>query len=254
MYLGDVMANIHSAISFGLVNIPIVYNPIIKNNDTSFNQLHKKCGTRIRYQKYCEHCKKIVKEADLIKGYEYEKGEYVTFTKEELSNMQVDSKDTIEIISFVPENEIDPFYYEKSYILTSPKKSKAYSLFLEVLNKSKKIAVAKTSIGSKFYYVLLRFYEGNILMSTMYFEEEVNIPEATIESKFTKKELELAMELVNHLSGHFEPENYQDDYQNQIKEAINEKIEGKPIKKKVKKERPSMKDLVTSLQKSLEVS
>lgn len=248
------MANVHSAISFGLVNIPIVYNPIIKNNDTSFNQLHKKCGNRIHYQKYCEHCKKNVKEIDLIKGYEYRSGEYVTFTKEELANMQVDSKDTIEIISFVPANEIDPFYYEKSYILTSPKKSKAYSLFLEVLNKSKKVAVAKTSIGTKFYYVLLRFFEGNILMSTIYFEEEVNIPEATVESKFTKQELDLALELVNHLSGHFEPTNYKDDYQNQIKEAINEKIEGKPIKKKTKKLRPSMKDLVTSLQKSLEVS
>lgn len=248
------MANVHSAISFGLVNIPIIYNPVIKNNDTTFNQLHKKCGNRIRYQKYCEHCKKLVKEIDLIKGYEYASGEYVTFTKEELSNMQVDSKDTIEIISFVPASEIDPFYYEKSYILTSPKKSKAYSLFLEVLNKSKKVAVAKTSIGTKFYYVLLRYYEGNILMSTIYFEEEVNIPEATIESKFTKQELDLAMELVKHLSGHFEPETYKDDYQNQIKEAINEKIEGRPIKKKTKKARPSMKDLVTSLQKSLEVS
>ena len=248
------MANLHSAISFGLVNIPVVYNPIIKNNDTSFNQLHKKCLKRIRYQKYCEHCKKIVHEADLVKGYEYEKGEYVTFTKEELSNMQIDSKDTIEIISFVPASEIDPFYYEKSYILTTPKKSKAYSLFLEVLNKTKKVAVAKTSIGSKFYYVLLRYFEGNILMSTIYFEEEINIPEATVESKFTKKELDLALELVKHLSGHFEPELYKDDYQNQIKEAINEKIEGKPIPKKVKTKRPSMKDLVTSLQKSLEVS
>ncbi len=248
------MANLHSAISFGLVNIPIVYNPIIKNNDTSFNQLHKKCLHRIRYQKYCEHCKKIVHEADLVKGYEYEKGEYVTFTKEELANMQIDSKDAIEIISFVPASEIDPFYYEKSYILTTPKKSKAYSLFLEVLNKTKKVAVAKTSIGSKFYYVLLRYFEGNILMSTIYFEEEINIPEATVESKFTKKELDLALELVKHLSGHFEPELYKDDYQNQIKEAINEKIEGKPIPKKVKVKKPSMKDLVTSLQKSLEVS
>ncbi len=248
------MANMHSAISFGLVNIPIVYNPIIKNNDTSFNQLHKKCLKRIRYQKYCEHCKKIVHEADLVKGYEYEKGEFVTFTKEELSNMQIDSKDSIEIISFVPSSEIDPFYYEKSYILTTPKKSKAYSLFLEVLNKTKKIAVAKTSIGSKFYYVLLRYFEGNILMSTIYFEEEINIPEATTESKFTKKELDLALELVKHLSGHFEPELYKDDYQNQIKDAIHEKIIGKPIPKRVKIKRPSMKDLVTSLQKSLEVS
>lgn len=247
------MANIHSAISFGLVNIPIVYNPVIKNNDTSFNQLHKKCLHRIRYQKYCEHCKKIVKESDLIKGYEYEKGEYVTFTKEELANMQIDSKDSIEIVSFVPENEIDSFYYEKSYILTPPKKAKAYSLFLEVLKKSKKVAVAKTSIGSKFYYVLLRYFEGNILMSTMYFEEEINIPDVASEAKFTKKELDLAMQLVNQLSDHFKPETYQDDYQKQIKEAIEEKIEGKPITKKEKKYKPSMKDLVTSLQKSLEV-
>ena len=247
------MANIHSAISFGLVNIPILYNPIIKNNDTSFNQLHKKCLNRIRYQKYCDRCKKVVKETELIKGFDYEKGEYVTFTKEELSNMQIDSKDTIEIISFVDPKEIPVYYYEKGYILTSPKKSKAYSLFLEVLNKSKKVAIAKTTIGSKFYYVLLRYFEGSILMSTIYFNEEVNIPDNNNEAKFTKKELDLAMALVSHLSGHFTPEDYQDDYQNQIKEAINKKIEGKPIKKKIRKKSSSMKDLVTSLQKSLEV-
>ncbi len=242
-----------SAISFGLVNIPIVYNPVIKNNDTTFNQLHKKCLNRIRYQKYCEHCKKIVKEADLIKGYEYEKGKYVTFTKEELANLQVDVKGTIEIISFVPENEISPYYYEKSYILTTPKKSKAYSLFLEVLKKTKKVAVAKTSLNSKFYYVLLRFFEGNILMSTIFFEEEVNIPEASVEASFSKKELDLAMQLVDHLSGHFQPNSYLDDYQNQIKEAIDKKVMGKPIAKKEIKKKASVKDLITSLQKSLEV-
>lgn len=247
------MANVHSAISFGLVNIPIVYNPIIKNNDTSFNQLHKKCLHRIHYQKYCDHCKKIVREPDIIKGYEYEKGEYVTFTKEELSNMQIGSKDIIEIISFVPETEIEPYYYEKSYILTTEKKSKAYSLFLEALKKSKKVAVAKTRVGSKFYYCLLKYRKGNILMSTLYFEEEINIPESSTEAKFTKKELDLALALINHLSDHFKPSEYKDEYQNGIKEAIEEKVMGRPIPKKEKKKTPKMKDLVTSLQKSLEV-
>ncbi len=245
------MAN--SAISFGLVNIPIIYNPVIKNNDTSFNQLHKKCLNRIHYQKYCDHCKKIVKEADLVKGYEYEKGEYVTFTKEELTNLQIEAKDSIEIISFVPESEIASYYYEKSYILTTPKKSKAYSLFLEVLRKTKKVAVARTTLNSKFYYVLMKYFEGNILMSTIYFEEEVNIPEAAAEVKYTKEELDLAMQLVNHLSGHFKPETYHDEYQNQIKEAIDKKIMGKPILKKTVKKKTSVKDLITSLQKSLEV-
>lgn len=254
MYVGDSMANIHSAISFGLVNIPIVYNPIVKNNDTSFNQLHKKCLHRIRYQKYCEHCKKTVTENELIKGYEYEKEKYVTFTKEELKNMQMDSKETIEIISFVPETEIEPFYYEKSYVLISPKKAKAYSLFLEVLKKSKKVAIAKTTIGSKFYYCVLRYFAGSILLSTIYYEEEINIPDTTLEMKFTKQEYDLAMQLVNQLNGHFTPEKYEDEYQKNIKEAINEKIDGHDIPKKAKKKKTSMKDLVTSLQKSLDVS
>lgn len=246
------MANINSAISFGLVNIPIVYNPIIKNNDTSFNQLHKKCLNRIHYQKYCQHCKKVVKEIELVKGYEYEKGHFVTFSKEELTNLQIDAKNSIEIVCFVPESEIKPYYYEKSYILTSPKKSKAYSLFLEVLKKSKKIAVAKTVLNSKFYYVLLRYFQNSILMTTIYFEEEVNIPEPLAAVKFSKEELNLAMKLVDQLSGHFKPEDYHDDYQDQIKKAIVKKIEGKPIAKKTKRKKATINDLITSLQKSLE--
>lgn len=252
IWLVNLMANMKSEISFGLVNIPVIYNPIIKNNDTSFNQLHKKCLNRVHYQKYCGYCKKILKEADIIKGYEYESDKYVTFTKEELSSMAIEGKGTIEIVSFVPENEIDSFYYEKSYVLQAPKKSKSFSLFLEVLKKSKRVAVAKTSLSSKFYYCLLRHYEGNILMSTLYFDEEVNIPEATVASKFSKEELDLAMKLVDHLSGHFTPQKYEDDYQNRIKAAIEKKIDGKPVPKGKVKKKGSVKDLMESLQKSLE--
>ncbi len=252
MISGDFMANINTTISFGLVNIPVVYNPVIKNNDTTFNQLHKKCLHRIHYQKYCSHCKKIVKEADLLKGYEYSKNEYVTFTKEELNNLTIDYRETLEIVAFVPASEIDPFYYEKSYILTTPKKSKAFSLFLEALKKSKKVAIAKTTLHSKFYYCLLSYFAGNILMSTIYFAEEVHIPDAQTEVKFSKQEMDLALKLINQLSSHFKPETYQDDYQNQIKQAIDDKINGKAIPKRTVKKKASVKDLLTSLQKSLE--
>ena len=74
------MPNIHSTISFGLVNIPVILNTVIKNNDISFNQLHKKCGSRIMYQKYCPHCRVILKESEIVKGYEYEKKEYIEFS------------------------------------------------------------------------------------------------------------------------------------------------------------------------------
>lgn len=246
------MANIKSAISFGLVNIPVVYNPVIKNNDITFNQLHKKCLHRIHYQKYCDHCKKQVKEAEIIKGYEFLKGEYVTFTKEELSGLHDYSKDVIEIISFVPETEINPYYYEKSYMLTTPRKSKAFSLFLETLKKSKRIAVGKTVLSTKFYYVLLRYLDGNILMSTIYFEDEINLPDASSDVKFTKQELDLALKLVDNLSGHFTPEEYVDDYQVSIKKAIDAKIDGKKVPKKRVAKTSVPKDLLTALQKSLE--
>jgi len=134
------MPTIHSNISFGLVNIPIIMNPLIKNNDTSFNQLHKKCLNRIQYVKYCPQCKIPLKENEITKGYEYEKGEYLTFEKEELDNLRPKNEKEIEIISFVPLSDIDPTYFEKSYVLETEKKSKAYynityNSYFKVVNK-----------------------------------------------------------------------------------------------------------------------
>lgn len=246
------MANIKSTISFGLVSIPVVYNPVIKNNDITFNQLHKKCLNRIRYQKYCEHCKKVVHEADIVKGYEYEKGEYVTFLKEELGSVSDYSKDIIDIVAFVPEAEIDAYYYEKSYILSTPRKSKAYSLFLEALKRSKRVAIGKTLLSTKFYYVILKYFEGNILMSTMYFYDEVNIPEAIEETKYSKQELDLAMKLIDNLSGHFKPEEYVDENYDNLKKVVDAKIDGKKVPKKKSRKHSTTKDLLVSLQKSLE--
>ena len=117
------MPNIHSNINFALVNIPIVMNPIIKNNDTSFNQLHEKCGNRINYIKYCSKCKTKIKEEEIIKGYEYERDKYITFSHDELNKLKPENEKTIDIISFIPLSEIDPIYFEKSYDLDADRKS-----------------------------------------------------------------------------------------------------------------------------------
>ena len=145
-----------TSISFGLVNIPVAINPIIKNNDISFNQLHKKCNSRIKYVKYCPHCKKEVKQADIIRGYEYQSDKYITLTDEEFDRLKSEDEKTIEVVGFINLNEVDPVYYEKSYVVTVNNKNKAYSLFKEALLKTKKVALAKTVIGTKFYYVILR--------------------------------------------------------------------------------------------------
>ena len=240
-----------TSISFGLVNIPVVINPIIKNNDVSFNQLHKKCLSRIKYVKYCPHCKNDVKQSDIIRGYEYEKDKYITISDEEFNNLKSEDEKTIEIVGFIDLKEIDPIYYEKSYDVSVNSKSKAYSLFKDALKVSKKCALAKTVIGTKFYYVILRLNENNIIMNTLYFQEEVMIPEAISDSKYTKKELDLAISLINSLKMKFDPFDLKDEYQDKIKEAINDKIDGKGIKKpKVKREK-SIKDLMTALEMSL---
>lgn len=245
------MPNIHSNISFGLVNIPIIMNPLIKNNDTSFNQLHKKCLNRIQYVKYCPQCKIPLKENEIIKGYEYEKGEYLTFEKEELDNLRPKNEKEIEIISFVPLSDIDPTYFEKSYVLETEKKSKAYLLFCEALKKTKKVALAKTVIGTKFYYCILRLTPYGIIMTTLFFEEEVNLEAKEFTEKMNEKELELAIKLIDSLKGKFEPQKYKDEYQNNIKEAINNKINGKAIKKTKTKSKKQISDLMEALEKSL---
>ncbi len=245
------MPNIHSNISFALVNIPVIINPIIRNNDTSFNQLHKKCLHQIRYIKYCPTCKKDIKESEIVKGYEYEKDNFLVFTKDEFNKIKPENEKEIEIVSFIDMNDVDPYYFEKSYVLNAENKSKAYKLFCEALKKTKKVALAKTIIGNKFYYCILRFRSFGILMTTLYFEEEVNVPEEDIEYNASEKELSLAVKLINNLKGKFEPEKYKDEYQNRIKEAIDDKLDGKSIKERKQKPKKQIDDLVKALEKSL---
>lgn len=245
------MPNMHSNISFGLVNIPIVLNPVIKNNDTSFNQLHDKCMHRISYVKYCPHCKKSIKETNIIKGYEYEKDKYVVFDKNELNSLKPENEKEIEIISFIPIKEIDPVYFEKSYILEKTGKGKSYFLFCEALKKTKLVALAKTVITSKFYYCILRFTEEKIIMTTLYFYEEVNLNNDIVKYKISDKELDLAIRLIESMKSSFEPKKYKDEYQDNIKNAINDKIDAKKIKKSKSKNKKAISDLMEALEKSL---
>ncbi len=240
-----------SAITFGLVNIPVNLNPAIKNNDTSFNYLHKKCLNRISYIKYCNHCKKNVNNNDLVKGYEYNTDKYVIFNDEDFEKIKSDEEKQIEIISFINIDEVDPIYFEKSYFLRTDGKNKAFSLFKKALTKSKKVALARTVIRDKTYYAILRFNEGNIIMTTLYYEEEIREYEETVEEKYTEKEMDLALKLIESMSGHFNPSEYVDDYQNKIKDAIDKKIDGKTIKKAKSKKTISVKNLMDALEKSL---
>ena len=245
------MAKNKTAISFGLVHIPVYFNKAIRNNDTSFNFLHKKCHEKIKYKKYCPTCNKEVKNEDLVKGYEYEKDEYVIFTEEDFEKIKTNEEKNLEILSFINFDEIDPIYFEKSYILEADKNNKAFNLFVYALSKSKKVALIKTVLNSKTYYAILRFDMNNIIMTTLYFEEEVNLFKKSIEKNFTDEELKMALKLIDNMNGNFEPSKFKDDYQERIEEAISLKVKGKKIKKPVQRKSKSVKDLMEALELSL---
>lgn len=241
-----------STISFGLVNIPVSLNPAILNNDATFNYLHKKCGERISYIKYCNHCKTEVHQKDLIKGYQYEKDEYVLFDDEDFDKLKSEEDKALEIIGFLDFKEIDPIYFEKSYLISTPKKNKAFALFSKALAKTKKVALIKTVLGTKFYYAILRLGMNGMIMTTLYFHEEVKEEEsAFVGSTFTQKEFDLAVKLIENMKITFTPEKYKDEYQAKVQDAITKKIEGKTIKTPRKKKKQSIHDLMDALEKSL---
>jgi len=245
------MPNIRNNISFGLVNIPVLLNPVIHNNDTSFNQLHKKCLNRITYQKYCPHCKVPLKESDIVKGYQYEKDEYLEFTKQELLELKPENDGEINIIGFVSLKEIDPCYFEKSYFLVPPKKSKAYTLFYKALGKMNMVALCKTVLHNKFYYAILRVHKEKIVLTTLYFEEELQSATVVPNAKIEAKELELAIKLMKSMVVHYEPQNYKDEYQEAIRLAIKDKLNGKKVKKRKNTTKKQVDDLMKALEKSL---
>ena len=175
----------------------------------------------------------------------------MVFSKEELNKLRPENEKEMEIISFVPLKEIDPAYFEKSYVINIEGKGKAYYLFCEALKKSKLVAIAKTVISSKFYYCVLRYMNNEIIMTTLYFEEEVNMPLDDASYKVDEKELNLALKIIESLKGKFEPQKYKDEYQDNIKKAINDKIEGKQVKGNKKNKKKRINDLMEALEKSL---
>ena len=246
--------NYQTAISFGLVHIPVIMNSAISNNDLTFNMLHKKCGNRLEYIRYCPSCKTKVKSTEIEKGFEYTKDNYVTLTEEDFDKLKANNDKIIEIIAFIDIKEIDPIYYDKSYTLIANKSSKSFNLFKEALRKSKKVALAKTYIRNKAYYAIIRLGFKNIIMDTLYYDEEIKVQEENKEKNYTDEELKLAIKLIENMTDTFTPEKYYDEYQENLKKAIDKKIHGKKIKASPKKNTKSINDLMEALEKSLKES
>ena len=244
-------------ISFGLVSIPTKMFTAASAGGVSFNQLHQKCGGRIKQQQICPTCNEVVERSALVKGYEFSKDQYVQFTEEELKNLEGETSRMIDIAEFVPLDQVDPIYFEKTYYLGPDKGGeKAYRLLTDAMKQSGRVALAKYVMRGKENLVLIRAANNGLMLHTMYFADEIRDfgeVDKGENAKLKPGEMELAQRLVNELASEkFKPEQYTDEYRTRVLEAVEAKVEGKQVTSLAPQaQRAQVIDLMDALKQSL---
>jgi DNA end-binding protein Ku len=247
------------SISFGLVSIPVKLFTATRSKSVSFNLLHGKDKSRIQQKIYCPVDDAIVDRSELVRGYEVEKGVYVTFTEEELEKLEAHEDHVVEISEFLPLAQVDAVYFENSYHLgCAPESARAYRLLTEAMAASQRVALAHYTMRNKEHLVLIRPYEGGLMLHTMYYADEL-VAGADVDrgqnAKINDRELDLAKRLIDDLTQKkFEPEKYHDTYRERVIEAAQRKVQGEEAISAAAPEQPRGKviDLMSALKASLE--
>ncbi len=242
------------SISFGLVNVPVRMYSAIEEKDLHFNYVHAPDGSRIGYEKVCKEEGKPVPDSEIVRAFEWEKGEYVHMSDEDFEAAEPETHKTIEIRDFVPYEEIDPIYFERTYYLgPADGGERVYALLVQAMEEANLAAIAKYVMRSKQHLGCLRIREGAITLEKMFFADEIrpvdDVAPAGIE--IDKRELEMARQLIASFSGQFDVTKYEDTYRDALCEIIRAKQKGKkPPKPQAEPERPP--DLLDALRASLE--
>lgn len=244
------------SISFGLVYIPVMLHSTIKENDIGFNMIDKKTMSRVKYKKTCADCEgREVKQEDIVKGFEYEDGKYVIFEEKDFEKLKSKKDKNITIEKFVNLSEVDPLYFDKPYYVVPTGAEKAFAVLLTAMEQEGKAAIAKTVLGTKETLILIRAKEGQMLLNTLFFEEEVTKnPAKEITEKGNAAELKMAKAIIEGMTGDFNPEEYRDEYRQKVQEAIERKIAGKEIVAPKEKGIGTVANLMDALTKSLELT
>jgi DNA end-binding protein Ku len=244
-------------IAFGLVSIPVKLFPSVSPSDAiRFNNLHDKCGTRIKQQFYCPKDEEVVARDHTVKGYEFAKGQYVTFSDEELKAVEEQSTGGIDIEEFVPIEKVDPLYYAKAYYLAPDQgASRAYHLLAAALRKTGLVALAKYAARGKQYLTLLRPVPEGLLLQQLHYPAEVrSIEDVGIDdAEVDEGELDLAIKLIEQgASKVFKPDKYRDEVRDRVEALIQKKIEGEDITQApTESPRTQVIDLMAALKQSL---
>ncbi|MGE5425851.1 MAG: Ku protein [Bacillota bacterium] len=246
------------SLNFGLINIPVRIYSASEERAIKFRLLDKHGNCPVSYLKVCRTNGKTVKYEDIVRGYEYQKGDFVILSDEELKRAAPKKTKLIQVMNFVSEDEIPEKIVNKPYYIEPDAKAeKAYVLLREALKKADKVGVAKFVLRDKEHLAIIKPEDKALMLITLRYQDELrepeklNIPE---NSDFSPKELDMALMLINHLEEHFKLSDYSDTYTKEVKKLIEKKAQGKPIRIKDEKEPPmtDMRNLMQTLKLSLE--
>jgi DNA end-binding protein Ku len=221
-------------VAFGLVAIPVkLYSTSESTSSISLNFIHEKCGTRVKYQYYCPTDDELVTRDELVKGYEFAKGQYVLFTPAELKAMEMRATHSIEITEFVPLAQVDPIHFEKAYYLGPDQGGeKPYRLLAEAMRETGRAALAKYAARGKDYLVLVRPFKNGLILQQLRYNDEIRaFSEVPLgDAKIDDAEMQLAIKLVEQIAtDNFKPEQYADKVRDEMMAAIQQKIEGQEM-------------------------
>jgi len=221
------------SISFGLVSIAVKLYSATEEKDVAFHQVHREDGGRIRYKRVCSICGEEIAYNDIAKGFELPDGDMVVLTDDDLAELPLTTSREIDVLQFVPLEQVDPIYFSKSYYLEpDAKATKAYVLLRDTLEESGKVAIVKVALRRREALATLRVREGVLTMETMLWPDEIREPAFGFldeKPEVRKQELAMAASLVDSLSGDFDPSEYTDQYREALDSLIDAKVEGRDL-------------------------
>ena len=246
-------------VSFGLVTIPVKLYTATEEKDVRFRLLHSTCGTPIKNQRFCPYHETVIEWSDVVRGYEVGKGRFVTVTDEELDGIPIDTSGNVNIAGFVDLQEIDPVYYERSYyVVPDEGGAKAFVLLQEALSQANRVAIGKVVMREKEHLVSLRPHQAAMVMSTLYYADEVRavsaLDEVPADVKVHPNERKMAGQLIDSLAIDFQPEEFKDEYRQAVLALIEAKGKGEAIPEAKAKTPGKVVDLMEALRRSVEMA
>ncbi|MCU1233084.1 MAG: end-binding protein Ku [Candidatus Solibacter sp.] len=241
-------------ISFGMVSFPVRLFSAARAETLHFHMLHKEDLSRVKEVWYCAEEDRPIDRAEIVKGYEIKKGEYVVVTDEELKKIAPPTATTMDILQFVDSDAVDPIYFETSYyVAPEDKTAKAYVLFLAALTDTKQSAIAKLAMHNREHIVLIRPSGGGLVLHTLFYPDELHNAHkgAPATAKYSAKEFEMARSLIGHLAAPFKPKEFTDTYRENVERLIQQKRKGQKITIVRQPRKAPAMDLMQALKKSL---